>query len=67
VAAVDAISIIGASSMRAAADVISSLLEAPVSLLEDGRPYLLVGERGQVTMYPDDDHSGQWFAGVSRR
>ena len=63
-AAVDAIYIAGASSMRAAADIISTFLEVPVSVLNDGRPYLLVGDCSQVTMYPDNDYSGQWFAEV---
>jgi hypothetical protein len=64
VAAVDAIYIAGALSMRAAADIISTFLKVPISMLDDGRPYLLVGDRGQVTMYPDDDYPGQWFAEV---
>ncbi|ORA41469.1 hypothetical protein BST20_05055 [Mycobacterium branderi] len=50
--------------MRAAADAISTFLEVPVSMLDDGRPYLLVGDRSQVTMYADDDSPGQWFAEV---
>lgn len=63
-AAVDAIYIAGASSMRAAVDIISTFLEVSVSTLDDGRPYVLVGDRSQVTMYSDDDYQGRLFAEV---
>lgn len=63
-AAVDDIDIAGAESMREVADTISELLSVPVSTLGDGRPYLRVGDRTQVTLYPDSDYPGQWVAEI---
>jgi hypothetical protein len=61
---VDDIDIAGADSMSQVADLISQLLQVPVSTLKDGRPCLRVDDRTQVTMYPDDDCPGQWIAEV---
>jgi hypothetical protein len=64
VANVDDVCVAGATSADQIADLISQLLRVPVSSLKDGRPYLKVDDRTQVTMYSDSDDPGQWIAEV---
>jgi hypothetical protein len=58
---VDDVCVAGATSADQVADLISQLLQVPISSLNDGRPYLTVDDRTQVTMYPDSDRRGHWI------
>ncbi|HEX7322026.1 MAG TPA: hypothetical protein VF299_03690 [Mycobacterium sp.] len=46
------------------ADLISGLLQVPVSTHKDGRPYLKVDARSRVSMYPDSDEPSRLIAEV---
>jgi predicted small metal-binding protein len=64
VANVDDVCVAGVTSAAQIANLISQLLQVPISSLKDGRPYLNVDDRTQVTMYPDSDDPGRWIAEV---
>lgn len=61
---VDDVCISGADSASQVAALISALLQVPVATQKDGRPYLRVDERTQVSMYPDSDDPTRWVAEV---
>lgn len=61
---VDDVCITGADSASQVTDLISELLQVPVSIGKAGRPYLKVDERTQVAMYPDSDDPARWIAEV---
>lgn len=61
---VDDVCLTGADSATQVADLISGLLQVSVSTLKDGRRYLRVDERTQVTIYPDSDYPARWIAEV---
>lgn len=61
---VDDVCITGADSAHQVSALISELLQVPVTTHKDGRPYLRVDERSQVSMYPDSDDPNRWIAEV---